>query len=68
MISAFALGIALQVGASAEAAVSLSEFQQRVARAHPVAQTAVLAARRASLAASVARGAFDPTLSAVLEQ
>ncbi|MBI3789892.1 MAG: TolC family protein [Gemmatimonadetes bacterium] len=62
------LGLALQLAASQpvpdSAVVTLAEFRARVAAYHPVARAA-----RASLAAAeqdvrVARGAFDPTLSA----
>ncbi len=68
MIGAVAFAFVLQVGGASDPAIGLTEFQQRVARSHPVAQTAVLSARRAAIAVSVARGAFDPTLSAILEQ
>jgi outer membrane protein TolC len=65
------IGAALLVGllqAAAGDTVPLTEFQRSVARHHPVAQAAELAVRRARFGVSLARGAFDPTVSAVLEQ
>jgi outer membrane protein len=48
--------------------IDLEAFQRAVVRNHPVVQAADLALRRASLGVSLARGAFDPTVSATLEQ
>jgi len=66
VIAAFALSLLLQ-GAGGDS-VGFAEFQRTVARNHPVAQAADLAVRRARFGVSLARGAFDPTVTAGLEQ
>jgi outer membrane protein TolC len=48
--------------------IDLAAFQRAVLQHHPVAQAADLALRRATLGVSLARGAFDPTVTATLEQ
>ncbi len=66
MIAGLALSLLLQ-GVAGDT-VALEDFQRRVLRHHPVAQAADLALRRARFGVSLARGAFDPTVAAGLEQ
>ena len=66
MIAGLALSLLLQGGA--DDTLALADFQRRVLRHHPVAQAADLALRRARFGVSLARGAFDPTVAAGLEQ
>lgn len=48
--------------------LTFAEFSERVLGAHPVARQAALAREQAREELRVARGAFDPTLSATVDQ
>ncbi len=49
-------------------ALTFAEFSRRVLAAHPVARQAALARQQAREELRVARGAFDPTVSATLDR
>jgi outer membrane protein TolC len=68
MIASLALIALVQGGSVTDSLLSFADFQREVARTHPVVQAADLSVRRASLGISLARGAFDPTVSAIVEQ